>query len=123
MLEAAAPRDLREVADRAVRIERYIAEERARKKDRRANTLLLVEATSAEAAQRVVEPVLEELATRYRLAEIVPHPGGGVVLEYLARLDGEAAQGALLDRIREHTGDAVRAAEVRSLKGLKKRPG
>lgn len=121
ILDAASPADLAEVAERAVRMERYISEERSKKKTKRANALVLVHASAAESAQAYVEELLEELAARWRLAEIVPGPDGGSVLEYLARLDGPAVEGAVVDRLREAPGGVVRAAEVRSLKGLKKR--
>ena len=120
LLDAAAPRDLAEATDRAIRMERHISEERAKGKRKRANTLILVHATEAGPAQSVVDPVLEELATRSKLVEITRGQGGRVVLEYLARLDGPGVEGSGLDRLRD-AGPAVEAAELRSLKGLKQR--
>ena len=67
-----------------------------------------------------MDGTLDELATRYKLAEVGPGPKG-FVLEYLARLDGVAVQGAVMDRLREAPDGAVAAAELRSLKGLKPR--
>ena len=96
-------------------------EERAKKKEQRANALILVHATSAEAAQSFVDGVLDELASRYKLAEVGQAPGGDVLLEYLARLDGPGVQGAIMDRLRNAGEGVVKAAELRSLKGLKKR--
>ncbi|HSH75824.1 MAG TPA: DUF4956 domain-containing protein [Longimicrobiales bacterium] len=120
VLEAASPADLAEIADRAVRMERHISEERAKKKTKRANALLLVHATSAEGAQARVEPMLDELAARWKLAELTPSPQG-LTLTYLARLDGPAVEGALMDRIDREGGEAIRAAELRSLKGIRPR--
>ncbi|MEQ9400367.1 MAG: DUF4956 domain-containing protein [Longimicrobiales bacterium] len=119
LLDAASPRDLKEVADRAVRMERHISEERGKKSRKRANTLVLVHARDARLAQEQADPVFEELATRWKLAEITQGGGGHVVLEYLARLDGAGVEGALLERLRDV--DGVAAAELRSLKGLKPR--
>ena len=121
VLEGVAPKDLAQVAERAVRWERYISEERGKKKSRRANVLLLVAAGEAAPAQAHVDAVLSELATRSRLAEIVPNPPHGVVLEYYARLEDGGTEGALLDRIRSAPAGAVQAAEVRSLRGLSPR--
>ena len=121
ILEASAPEDLAEMLHRAARMERHIAEERAKKKEQRANALILVHATSAEAAQSFVDGVLDELASRYKLAEVGQGPGGDVLLEYLARLDGPGVQGAIMDRLRNAGEGVVKAAELRSLKGLKKR--
>ena len=120
ILEAAAPSDLAEIAERAVRLERHVSEERAKKKSARANALLLVHARSAQAAQAEVEQVLEELSSRWKLAEVGPS-GSGSLLVYLARLDGAAVQGALIDRLRNGAAGVIEAAELRSLKGIKPR--
>lgn len=120
ILEAAAPADLAEIADRAVRMERHVSEERLRKKKSRANALLLVHAKSAQAAQREVEQILEELSARWKLAEVNPSRRGFLLI-YLARLDGPAVQGAIMDRLRNGAGSVIEAAELRSLKGIKPR--
>jgi hypothetical protein len=97
-------------------LEWQIAEERAREKGKRANALLVVRAKSAASAQERLEGLLEDFATRWRLAEVVPREQG-FTLSYLVRLDGAAAQGGLMDRLR--TGDGViEDAELRSLKGI-----
>lgn len=119
VLDVLSPRDMADVAERSVRMERHISEEFTRKKRKRANALLLVHAAQAGAAQAAVEPVLEELATRWKLVEVIT-TDEGVVLEYLTRLDGAGVEGAVLDRLDE-TRDAVRGVELRSLKGLKRR--
>lgn len=121
LVDAASPAELGDVLDRAARMERHISEERTRKKRERANALLLVYATAAGPAQQVVEPILEELAARWKLVEITPAGRGRFVLEYLVRLDAPGAQGIVLDRVAQAGEDHVGAAEIRSLKGLKKR--
>lgn len=120
VLEAASVGDLADIADRAVRIERHLSEERTRKKERRANSLILVHATSAEAAQAYVDPILEDLSVRWKLVELSPGPQGHLLI-YLARLDGLGAQGSVMDRLSDGHEGAVAAAELRSLKGLKPR--
>jgi hypothetical protein len=120
ILEAASPRDLAEVAERSARMDRYLSNERGKKKAKRANTLLLVHAPVAEAAQTLVDGILGELAVRFECVEVGPGPRGWL-LEYVARLDGAAGQGALADRLRRDGDGVVVAAEVRSLKGLKPR--
>lgn len=121
LADAASPLDLAHVLEQASRLERHLSEERAKKKTKRANVLLLVHAPEAAAAQSAVEPILEELSTRWKLAEIIASPGGGVVLEYLAHLAAPPAEGTLLDRIRQSPAGVVTAAELRSLQGLKGR--
>jgi len=118
VLEAASPGDLADIAERAVRMERHIVEERSKKKLKRANALILVHARAAAGAQAYVDQLLEEMAVRWKLAEIGPGPDG-VLLEYLARLD--STQGAVMDRLRNAPDGVVTAAELRSLKGLKPR--
>lgn len=120
ILEAAAPKDLAEIAARAVRMERHISEERAKKKTKRANVLVLVHAPGAGPAQAHVDELFEELATNWKLVEVGEDPRG-VVLVYLARLDGPALEGAVMDRIRSAPSGVIEAAELRSLKGLKSR--
>lgn len=120
VLEAAAPADLAEIADRAVRMERHVSEERVKKKKERANALLLVHSRSAQAAQAAVEPILEELSARWKLAEMSPSRTG-FLLVYLARLEGSAVQGAVMDRLRNGAGSVIESAELRSLKGINPR--
>jgi hypothetical protein len=116
ILEAAAPADLAEVAERSARLEQHLSGERAKKKSKRANVLLLIHAPLAGPAQAHVEGLLEELAARWKLAE-VEQGAGGVVLQYIARLEGAAVEGAVMDRVRHGSDGVVAAAELRSLKG------
>lgn len=118
VLEALPETELSEIAERAVRIERHVSEERARKKGERANTMLLVHGVTAAPVQALLDPMLDEMAVRWKLAEI-DTTEAGVMLVYLARMDGEAAQGELMDRVRG--APEVSAVELRSLKGLKPR--
>ena len=118
VLEAASVIDLTDIADRAVRIERHLSEERAKKKDRRANSLFVIHTANAQNVQAFVEPMLEDMSVRWKLAEMGDGPSGTLMI-YVARLDGEGAQGAVMDRLRE--SEHIEAAELRALKGLKPR--
>ncbi len=120
VLEAASVTDLAEIADLAVRLERHISEERAKKKAKRANCLFLVHGSSAEAVQAYVEPLLEGVSVRWKLVEIGPGPEGHLLI-YVARIEEPAAQGSVMDRLRTGHGGVIAAAELRSLKGLKRR--
>lgn len=97
-------------------LEWLIAEERSKDKKKRANALLVVRAQAAAPAQERLEPLLEELTVRWKLAEVAPN-GRGFTLSYLVRLDGPSAQGALMDRLRAED-DVIEGAELRSLKGI-----
>jgi hypothetical protein len=103
----------------AERLERHIAVERAKEKEKRANTLVLVQASAAEKAQAFVDDLLERHADRWKLAEITAAENG-FTLVYLARLKG-AAPGAVIDALHDGSGGAVEGAELRSLKGIEPR--
>jgi hypothetical protein len=120
VLEAASVSDLAEIADLAVRIERHISEERSKKKLKRGNSLFLIHCRSAEAAQAYVEPILEGAAVRWKLVEMSPGPEGHLLI-YIARIEDQGAQGAVMDRLRSSPGEVIVAAELRSLQGLKRR--
>ncbi len=119
LLDAASARDISEALDRAARLQRHLDGERGEKKSKRSNALLLVSARDVGAAQAGVEPVLEDAAARWRLAEVVEVRGGGWILEYLARIEPGTA-GPLVERVR-HAAAAITAVELRSLEGLKGR--
>jgi MFS family permease len=106
-------------AELAGRLERHILEERAKDKEKRANSLILVHARAAESAQAFVDALLEQHAARWKLAEIGPG-ARGVMLVYLARLEG-TAQGTVVDRLRDGGDGVVEEVELRSLKGIKPR--
>ena len=120
ILDAAAPADLAEIADHAVRIERHLNAERAKKKEKRCNVLIMAYGPNAEQTQRYVDQLLEELADRFKLIEVNPVEGRGVLLEYLAKVDGSGVEGAVIDRLNSAPHGVITAAELRSLRGLKK---
>jgi len=113
--------DLREVVGRVARLERYLDEETEVHTERKLYSVLLVHTELAGEAQKVVEGPLNDLAVRWRLAEIIPGGDGVSVLQYLVRLKPTVQPGRLLDTIRKEGGDHVQAAELRSLRGRAKR--
>ncbi|MCI0436951.1 MAG: DUF4956 domain-containing protein [Gemmatimonadetes bacterium] len=121
LIDAMQPTELREVAERMARMEQYLDAETETGKERKQFMVLLVHADSVESAQQAIELALGVLAVRWRMAEILPGPGNVSVLEYLVRLKDGISGGALLDGIRKSGGSAVRAAELRSLAGLRRR--
>ena len=121
LISAMTEQDLLEVADRVSRMERYLDAETELTRDRKLYAVLMLHTEKAGPCQEAAEPVIDRLAVRWRLAEILPGAEGVSILEYLVRLRDGVTPGALLDSIRAAGGDHVRAAELRSLKGLKKR--
>ena len=120
LLAALAPHELEEVADRAARLQAYVLAREGDAKEKRFNGVLLVHTTQPEAAQRLVEDLLEVQARRSRLAEIVPAERGRSTLEYLVRLRDEFLPATLLEALKARgsppvdaveSGQACRAAE------------
>ena len=121
LLAAMPQSDLREVVGRVARLERYLDEETEVHTERKLYSVLLVHTRVAGEAQKVVEGPLNELAVRWRLAEIIPGQDGVSVLQYLVRLKPSVQPGLLLDTIHKEGGDHVQAAELRSLRSRTKR--
>ena len=121
LLTAMPQTDLKEVARRVARVDRYLDAETDVHKEKKQFSILLVYTDLAGETQQLVERHLAALAVRWRLAEIIPGEDGVSILEYLVRVKEHVPAGALLDAIRKDGGDHVRAAELRSLQGLKKR--
>jgi hypothetical protein len=123
LLAALAPSELEEVADRAARLQAYIAARADDKKGERFNGMLLVHTTEPETAQRVVEQLLETETVRWRLAEILPAGSGRSTLEYLLRLKEGILAAAVLNALKSRGSPPIDAAEYRSLRGLKRGKG
>jgi hypothetical protein len=118
VLNALSPTELKEVADRLGRTDRYLSAEADTRKERKHYSVLMVYTSEVGATQERVEPLLERMAMRWSLAEIAHADAQTSVVEYLVRLPEGASAGDLLDAIRTQAGDVVRAAEIRSLRGL-----
>jgi hypothetical protein len=118
LLEAMTQDDIKDVATRIARMERYLRAERGFRKKERLNAILIVHTTQVVGAQTFVENLLGELAYRWELAEVLPGSKAGAVLEYLIRLNPSVTPSVLLDRLNRAPGEQVLAAEYRSLENL-----
>jgi hypothetical protein len=121
LLEALTPDDMRGMAERVARMEQLLKEAGDNKKERKSYAVLLVHTDQVAETQKVIEPKLQELSVRWSLAEIVPHEDGVSVLEYLVRPRDDVTEGTVMEAVRAAGGPRVRAAEMRSLKGVAKR--
>ena len=121
LLAALTPAELEEVADRAARLQAYVAARASDDKKKRFTAVVLVHTTQPKPAQQAVEAILEEQTKRWRLAEILPGEGGTSTLEYLVRLKDGVEAGAFLDDLQRRGAPSVAAAEYRSLQGLKRK--
>ena len=118
LLEAMTQEEIRDVATRVVRMDRYLRAELSRRKKERLNALLIVHADQLVGAQALVEELLGQMAVRWELAEILPGAGTASVLEYLVRLRARETPARLLELLKSSPGRQVLAAEYRSLEGL-----
>jgi hypothetical protein len=121
LLAALTPAELEEVADRAARLQAYVAARAGDDKKKRFSAVVLVHTTEPKPAQQAVEAIFEEQTKRWKLTEILPGEGGTSTLEYLVRLKDEVEAGAFLDALQRRGAPSVAAAEYRSLQGLKKK--
>ncbi len=121
LLTAMPQSDLGEMVGRVARLEQALDEETDVQTEKKLYSVLLVHTTLAGEAQKVVEGPLNEMAVRWRLAEILPGSDGVSVLQYLVRLKPGVQPGVVLDTIRKEGGDHVQAAELRSLRSRAKR--
>jgi hypothetical protein len=119
LLAALTPRELEEVADRAARLQAYVAARAGEKKEDRFSGMLLVHTTQPEIAQRVVEEILQAQTNRWLLAEVLPAERGRSTLEYLIRLQDTVLPTTLLDVLKSRGTPPIDAAEYRSLRGRK----
>jgi len=118
LLEAMTQEEIRDVATRVARMDRYLRAERFRRRRERLNALLIVHAEQIVGAQALVEEILGQMAMRWELAEILPGTGTSTVLEYLVRLKVGESASRLLELLKSAPGRQVLAAEFRSLEGL-----
>ena len=118
LLEAMTQEEIRDVATRVARMERYLRAEQGQKKKKRLNGLLMVHAEQLVGAQALVDEILGKMAVRWELAEILPGSSTTSVLEYLVRLNKQESPARLLELLKSAPGGQVLAAEYRSLEGL-----
>ncbi len=118
LLEAMTQEEIRDVATRVARMERYLRAEKNRKKKDRLNGILIVHAEQLVGAQVLVDEILAQMARRWELAEILPSSGATSVLEYLVRMKSGESPARLLELLQSAPGKQVLAAEYRSLEGL-----
>ncbi len=89
------------------------------KKKRRPNAVLLAHATDADAAQLVVNEILDVETKQWKLIQTAMATDGKSTLEYVIRTRKSVTPGVLLERLQIQGAPHVTAAEFRSLERLK----
>ncbi len=88
-------------------------------KKRRPNAVLLAHATDAEAAQVVVNEILDIETKQWKLIQTAMATDGKSTLEYVIRTRKSVTPDVLIERLKIEGAPHVTAAEFRSLEGLK----
>ncbi len=114
--DALTSQELREMAGRAARIERYAAAEKSRAPQDRLNALLVIQAEQVVGAMAAVERSLEEMTSQWRMTEIIPGAGTSSSIDYLLRLGTGVSPGRLMESVKE-AGVEVMSVEYHSLDG------
>lgn len=122
--EVAAPvsnEDLPRLSESIDRLADYVRADALRKK-KKYNTLLLVYTSDPDAARKRVEGVLDDHASRWVEVDEIQRNGNGVVaLEYLMRLKKSVQVGKMIDKLGCDSTAEVQAAELKPIRGLRKR--
>lgn len=113
--------DLPGLSEHIDRLADYVRADALRKK-KKYNTLLLVYTREPEEAGEMVEPILDEHARRWVEVDRIQRNGTGLVaVEYLLRLKKKVKVGRMIDRLSCGEEGPCMAAELKPIKGLRKR--
>ncbi|MEJ2539149.1 MAG: DUF4956 domain-containing protein [Gemmatimonadota bacterium] len=116
--------DLEDLKEHIDRLADYVRADALRKK-KKYNTLLLIHTADPGAAHDFVEPILDEHARRWVKVDEIGRNGtqgkGMVAVEYLMRLKKKVQVGKMIDRLDCGPGALCQAAELKPIKGLRKR--
>lgn len=113
------PDELERLGDRAARLAEYVRADAMRQKGKY-RELVVVHAADGDRAREEVDAVLEEHAKRWQLVERFPGRKGTSTLAYLVRLKKRTDIGDVLDELLGDGDGAIRAVELKSVKGLRK---
>lgn len=117
---ALTPEKAETLADRFTRIHELLGSE---DKKPRYNAILCMTAKSSQEAQKRVEPVLEKVAKRWKLDEVVNNDGKPDQIYYLVRLKKSATPADLITAVRTRAGDRVSGVDVEVTEELAKAGG
>jgi len=103
------PRRADVLADRFERVRDVIG---SKKKKARFNAVLTITTDQVTEAQAKVETVLEQMAKRWRLDEVVTNVGKPSEIYYLTRLKKAVTRDELLTAVRDNAGDVIATADL-----------
>ncbi|MGH7713359.1 MAG: DUF4956 domain-containing protein [Gemmatimonadaceae bacterium] len=106
---ALSPQKAGELADRFDRVRSVLG---PKKKKPRYNAVLRLTSDRVGEAQAIVERVLDDLTKRWKLDEVVQHPGKPDEIFYLLRIGKSRTREELITNIRAQAGDRIVDAEL-----------
>lgn len=113
--------DLEDLSGSIERLADYVSADALRRK-KKYNTLMLVYTDDEEAAKEKVEPILDEHTDRWVFVDRISQNGSELpALEYLLRLKKDVDVGKMVDRLGCADDALLRAAELKPIKGLRRR--
>jgi len=109
LVVALSPKNVQALGERFERVRALIGPDG---KKPRYNSVLTVTANDIGAAQKAIEPVLDQEVKRWNLDEVVTNEGKPSELYYLMRMRKSTTRDALLTAIRSAAGGLIQSAEV-----------
>lgn len=106
---ALTPKKAEALAERIDRVKEILGTD---EKKPRFNAVLSLTSNEPGEAQQRIEPVLEKVAKRWKLDQVVPHEGKPSELYYLVRIKKSSTPADLLTAVRTRAGDKIANADV-----------
>jgi len=106
---ALTPKKAEVLSERIDRVKEILGDN---EKKPRFNAVLSLTTNEPGEAQQRIEPVLEKVAKRWKLDQVVPHEGKPSELYYLVRIKKSSSPADLLTAVRTRAGDKIANADV-----------
>ena len=118
-----SPREADKLAQRFGRVSEVLGGGGKKKAKPRYTAVLSITSDHVGDAQELVERVLDRLAKRWRLDEVVTHTGKPSEIYYLVRLKKGISRDEILTAVRDEAGDRVESADLESREAVEENVG
>lgn len=115
------PREAGKLAERFERVSEVLGG--SKKKKARYSAVLSITSDHVADAQEMVERVLDRLAKRWRLDEVVTHTGKPSEIYYLVGLKKSVTRDDILTAVRDEAGDRIQSADMESREAVEENAG
>lgn len=117
-----SPKEADKLAQRFGRVSEVLGGAKKKKKPRFTAVLSITSDHVAD-AQELVERVLDKLAKRWRLDEVVTHTGKPSEIYYLVRVKKDVTRDEILTAVRDEAGDRIASADLESREAVEESAG